>query len=89
MKHTTSLTNTQLTALIDDRIHSERDRRIMKRRLIDGRTYDELSVEFFLSRRQVARIIARARNILTTEHPPDTAQKGHPRDIARVPFFVL
>ena len=29
MKHTTSLTNSQLTALIDDRIHSERNRRIM------------------------------------------------------------
>lgn len=75
MKHTTSLTNSQLNALIDDRIHNDRDRRLLRRRFIDGQTYDELSVEFFLSRRQVARIIARARSILTTEHPPDNGTK--------------
>lgn len=89
MKHTTSLTNSQLCQAIAEHIHNDRDRRLLRRRFIDGQTYDELSVEFFLSRRQVARIIARARNILTTEHPPDTAQKGHSRVIAGVPFFVL
>lgn len=89
MKHTTSLTNSQFYQAIAEHIHSDRDRRLLQRRFIDGRTYDELSVEFFLSRRQVARIIARARSILTTEHPPDTARKGHSRVIAGVPFFAL
>lgn len=68
-------TNSEIAAIIAERIHSERDRRLLRRRFIDGQTYDELSVEFFLSRRQVARIIARARSILTTEHPPDNGTK--------------
>ena len=75
MKHTTSLTNSQICKVIAEHIHSDRDRRLLRRRFIDGQTYDELSTEFFLSRRQVARIIARARNILTTEHPPDNGTK--------------
>lgn len=86
-------TNSEIDRRIAETIHSERDRQLMRRRLIDGRTYDELSVEFFLSRRQVARIIAKAKSILTTEHPPDNgtkrARKGHSRDIAGVPFFRL
>ena len=68
-------TNSEINNRIAERIHSERDRQLMRRRLIDGRTYDELSVEFFLSRRQVARIIARARATLTAEHPPDNGTK--------------
>lgn len=75
MKHTTSLTNSQLCQAIAEHIHNDRDRRLLRRRFIDGQTYDELSVEFFLSRRQVARIISRARSILTTEHPPDNGTK--------------
>lgn len=86
MKHT----NSEIERCISEQIHNERDRRLMRRRLIDGRTYDELSAEFFLSRRQVARIIARAKRTLTTEHPPDiTARKWHSRGIAGVPLFVL
>lgn len=57
--------NDVLAAQIDRWIKTERDRELLRRRLIDGRTYDELSAEFFLSRRQVARIIARARATLT------------------------
>lgn len=75
MKHTTSLTNSQICQAIAEHIHSDRDRRLLRRRFIDGQTYDELSVEFFLSRRQVARIIARARSLLTNEHPPDNGTK--------------
>ena len=68
-------TNSEINHMIAEQIHSERDRQLMRRRLIDGRTYDELSAEFYLSRRQVARIIARARATLTTEHPPDNGMK--------------
>ena len=56
MQHYDELTNSELNALITERIHSARDRELLHRRLIDGQTYDELSAEFFLSRRQVARI---------------------------------
>lgn len=50
-------TNSQITALIDDHIHSERDRAILKRRLIDGLCYERLAEEFDLSLNQIRRII--------------------------------
>ena len=89
MKHTTSLTNSQLYKAIAEHIHSDRDRRLLRRRFIDGQTYDELSVEFFLSRRQVARIIARAKGILTIEHPPDNGTKRALSRHCGVPFFCF
>ena len=62
-----SIPNDRLAQEIDRWIKSARDRNLMRRRLIDGRTYDELAEEFYLSRRQVARIIARAKAILKAE----------------------
>lgn len=50
-------TNSQIRALIDEHIHSERDRAILKRRLIDGICYEPLAEEFDISRSQVIRII--------------------------------
>lgn len=50
-------TNSQIAALIDEHIHSERDRRIMKRRFIDGICYEPLAEEFQMSDRQIKRII--------------------------------
>ncbi len=50
-------TNSQIETLIDEYIHSERDRRIMKRRLIDGICYEPLAEEFDMSDRQMRRII--------------------------------
>lgn len=52
--------NDELVVLIDKWIKGERDRAILKRRLIDLRTYDELSSEFYISRRQLIRIVLRA-----------------------------
>lgn len=49
--------NSQIAALIDEWIHSERDRRIMKRRLIDGVCFEPLAEEFGLSVVQVKRIV--------------------------------
>lgn len=42
-------TNSEIIALIDERIHNERNRAILKRRLIDGITYERLAEEFDLS----------------------------------------
>lgn len=50
-------TNSQITELIDEYIHSERDRKILKRRLIDGICYEPLAEEFDLSVRQIKNII--------------------------------
>ena len=50
-------TNSQIRELIAEHIHSERDRQILSRRLIDGMTFDRLAEEFDLSVSQVKRII--------------------------------
>ena len=49
-------TNSQIKALIDEHIHNERDRKIMKRRLCDGITYERLAEEFDLSTQRVKAI---------------------------------
>lgn len=53
----TDYTNSQILALIDEYIHSERDRAILRRRLIDGICYEPLAEEFDLSVNQVRRIV--------------------------------
>ena len=45
--------------LIDEWILSERDRRIAKRRLLDGICYEPLAEEFGLSVRQIKNIVYR------------------------------
>lgn len=50
-------TNSQIAELIDEHIHSERDRRMLKRRLIDGICFEPLAEEFDLSVRQTKSII--------------------------------
>lgn len=50
-------TNSQIKELIVEHIHSQRDRKILYRRLVDGITYERLSEEFSLSVAQVKRII--------------------------------
>ena len=50
-------TNTQISKVIDDYIHSERDRALLKRRYIDGVCFEPLAEEFNLSVRQVKNIV--------------------------------
>ena len=50
-------TNSQISALIDEHIHSERDRAMLKRRLIDGICYEPLAEEFDLSVQRTKAII--------------------------------
>ena len=57
-------TNSQIANLIDEYIHSERDRKILKRRLIDGLTYEKLSEEFDLSVRQTKKIVYKSEELL-------------------------
>nr|DAI29745.1 MAG TPA: antitermination protein Q [Caudoviricetes sp.] len=49
--------NSVIAALIDEKIHHERNRRIMKRRLIDGICFEPLAEEFDLSVRQTKNIV--------------------------------
>ena len=46
-----------MSLLIDEHIHSERDRAILKRRLLDGICYEPLADEFDMSVRQVKNIV--------------------------------
>lgn len=50
-------TNSQIRDLIDEYIHNERNRAILKRRLIDGVCFEPLAEEFDLSVRQTKNII--------------------------------
>jgi len=52
--------NSQIANAIDEYIHSARDREILKRRYIDGITYEYLAEEFSLSVRQVKNIVYKA-----------------------------
>lgn len=60
-------TTTQVSHVIDEWVFSERDRGILKRRLIDGICYEALAEEADLSVRQVKNIVAQYNNIIT-EH---------------------
>lgn len=49
--------NSEVAQMIDEYIHSERDRAILKRRLIDGICFEPLADEFQMSVRQVKNIV--------------------------------
>lgn len=50
-------TNSQIRDLIREHLHSERDRKLLYRRLVDGITFERLAEEFELSVSQTKRII--------------------------------
>ena len=54
--------NTDMEKAINEYIHSERDRQILKSRLIDGLIYDELSDKYHLSARRVKTIVYRSQD---------------------------
>lgn len=55
----TEYTNSQIATLIDEYIHSERNRNILKRRLIDGICFEPLAEEFDLSVQHTKSIVYR------------------------------
>lgn len=57
-------TNSQIRELIAEYIHSERDRNILCRRLIDGITFERLAEEFQMSPRQIRSIVHKNESIL-------------------------
>lgn len=64
MRRNNELTNTEIARRIDERIHHERNRQILKRRLIDGICYEPLAEEFDMSVIQIKRIVYKAQDIL-------------------------
>ena len=61
MKLPDRISRSEIESAVDEWIvgnHAERDRKILKRRLIDGILYEPLAEEFGLSVKQVKRIVA-------------------------------
>lgn len=52
-------TNSSVARIIDEYIHSERDRAIIKRRLVDGVSIERLAEEFDRSPRAMQRKVAK------------------------------
>lgn len=67
MKHILDLSRSEIVNAIDEWILNERDREMLKRRLIDGKTYEALSYEFDLSVRHIKTIIYKAEEKLFTK----------------------
>ena len=52
--------NTEFIKWINEYIHSDRDRLILYERFVNGLTFAELSDKFYLSERQIKRIVKKA-----------------------------
>ena len=67
MNKLSELSRSQIEYLIDEYVvgnHAERDRQILKRRLIDGITYERLAEEFDLSTVHVKSIVKKRQEYL-------------------------
>ncbi len=62
MQHYIQLTNSELADLISEHIHSERDRQIMKLKLIDGLTYEKIAEIYEMSPRYVRSLVRKLMN---------------------------
>ena len=59
--------NKTMSYVIDEYVHSERDRAILKRKFIDGIHYEPLAEEFKLSVRQTKHIVYKYQDMLFTK----------------------
>lgn len=65
--HLEDLSRSEIEKAIDEWIFNERDRKILKRRLLDGICYEPLAEEFDLSVRHVKSIVYKSENRLFTK----------------------
>lgn len=64
MIHHIDISRSELEKVIDEWIFNERDRRIAKRRLLDGVCYEPLAEEFNLSVRQTKNIVYKTESVI-------------------------
>lgn len=57
-------TNSDIAHVIDEYIHNERNRNILKRRYIDGICFEPLAEEFDLSVKQIKSIVYKAEKVI-------------------------
>ena len=69
------VSNTELDSLIETWVHGERNRKIMKRRLIDGVCFEPLSEEIGLSERQVRMIFKKNMVVIARQISYETDKK--------------
>lgn len=67
MNRFTTISNSELAALIDEWVKGERDRKLMKRRLIDSIKLEPLAEEFDLSVQHVATIVSKNIKIISAK----------------------
>lgn len=60
------LPNSEIEHRIREAIHSERDRRIMRLRLVDGLTYERIAEAVEMSPRQIHAIVKRCTTAITS-----------------------
>ena len=58
------LPNSEIEHRISERIHSERDRRIMRMRLVDGYTYEAIAETVEMSPRYIRALVKRLNAII-------------------------
>lgn len=63
------LSRSEVSQLIDEWIFNQRDRSVLKRRLLDGITYERLAEEFDLSVRQIKNIVYKSQEKLFRHMP--------------------
>ena len=57
MQHNITLTNSEIAERIGEHIHSERNRQIMRMKLIDGFTYDKIAEIVQMSPRYIRSLV--------------------------------
>ena len=62
-----NISNSDIERAIDEYVHNQRNRAILKRRLIYGICFEPLSEEFGLSTRQIKRIIYKEQDRLLSK----------------------
>lgn len=67
MKHDLDISRSEIEQAIDEWILNERDREMLKRRLVDGVTYEALAYEFDLSVRHTKTIVYKCQDRLFTK----------------------
>ena len=60
-----NISRTEAEKLIDEWIFNERNRTVLKRRLLDGITYERLAEEFDLSTQQAKNIVYKCQDLLS------------------------
>ena len=64
MKLQREISRSEMRMAIDEWIFNERDREILKLRLLDGLTYERIAERMDMSDRQIKRIVYRTEDIL-------------------------